>query len=151
MKRLSRNSKYTQGIFKPKNSNKFIGHTATYRSGLELKFFRFCDSNPNVIKWGSESVVVPYISPLDNKVHRYFVDNYVVIKEGDIIKKYLIEIKPSRQTKPPNTKYRKKEHLLYEQSQYLINQAKWASAIKYCKQKGINFLILTEKELNTRK
>ena len=54
--------KYRQGIFTPKNQNKFIGTRATYRSGLELKFFRFCDENPNVIKWGSENIVVPYKS-----------------------------------------------------------------------------------------
>lgn len=151
MKGLKRNPKYTQGIYKPKYPEKFIGQTAIFRSGLELKFFRFCDNNPNVLKWGSESVVVPYISPIDNKVHRYFVDNYVVIKEGNDIKKYLIEIKPSKQTMPPTTKYKKREHLIYEQSQYIINQAKWASAKQFCKQKGMEFLILTEQELNTRK
>jgi hypothetical protein len=79
-------SKYKQGTYRPKNPDKFIGSTATYRSGLELKFFRFCDYNPNIVKWSSESVVVPYISPIDGKVHRYFVDNYVVIKEGNILK-----------------------------------------------------------------
>ena len=86
-------SKYKQGIYKPINGNKFIGNTATYRSGLELRFFRFCDYNPNIIKWSSESIVVPYISPLDGKVHRYFVDNYIMVKEGNAIKIYLIEIK----------------------------------------------------------
>ena len=149
MKKFVKNPKYKQGIYTPKNASKFIVTTAIYRSSLELKFFRFCDNNSNVTKWGSESVVVPYVSPLDNKVHRYFVDNYVVIKEGDKTKTYLIEIKPFKQTKPPETKYRKKQHLIYEQSQYLVNQAKWESARKYCSQKGIEFLILTEKELNT--
>ena len=79
--------KWRQGIFVPKNQNKFIGTKATYRSGLELKFFRFCDDSPNVLKWGSENVVVPYRSPLDNKLHKYYVDNLVVIKEGQEIKK----------------------------------------------------------------
>ena len=72
--------KYKQGIYTPIYPEKFIGKQATYRSGLELKFFRFCDNNANVLKWGSENVVVPYISPLDHRTHRYFVDNYVVIK-----------------------------------------------------------------------
>tara|TARA_R100000664_G_C2720443_1_gene114104 strand:- start:495 stop:932 length:438 start_codon:yes stop_codon:yes gene_type:complete len=140
-------SKWRQGIFTPNNPDKFIGSKAVYRSGLELKFFRFCDKNPNVKKWGSENVIVPYISPLDHKGHRYFVDNYIEILEGNNLKKYLVEIKPSKQTKPPTTKYRKRRHLLYEQRAYVINQAKWEAARKYSKKIGCEFIILTEKEL----
>jgi hypothetical protein len=139
--------KWRQGIFTPKNLNKFIGSKAVYRSGLELKFFRFCDDNPNVLEWGSENIIVPYISPLDNRAHRYYVDNYIAIKEGSEVVKYLVEIKPSKQTKPPTTKYRKRQHLLYEQKQYVINQAKWKAAKEFCKKKGFTFIILTEKEL----
>ena len=141
-------SKYRQGKFVPINKDKFIGSYANYRSGLELKFMRFCDNNANVIKWGSENVVIPYISPLDGRVHKYYVDNFVVIREGNIIKNYLIEIKPSKQTQPPKTNYKKKEHLLYEQSAWIINSAKWEAARELCKKKGFEFLILTEKHLN---
>ena len=144
---ISKNSKYRQGIYKPINGDKFIGSVATYRSGLELNFFKFCDRNENIIKWGSENVVVPYISPLDNRVHKYYIDNYVVIREGNKIKKYLIEIKPYKQTFPPVTKYKKQQHLIYEQKQYIVNQAKWESARKYSEKHGFIFLILTEKEL----
>ena len=139
--------KWRQGIFVPKNQDKFIGSKAVYRSGLELKFFRFCDDNPNVLEWGSENIIVPYISPLDNRAHRYYVDNYIAIKEGTQVVKYLVEIKPSKQTKPPTTKYRKRQHLIYEQKQYVINQAKWKAAKEFCKKKGFTFIILTEKEL----
>lgn len=139
--------KWRQGIFTPKNGDKFIGTKAVYRSGLELKFFRFCDDNPNILKWSSENVVVPYISPVDGRAHRYYVDNFIVIKEGDDIKKYLVEIKPYRQTKPPQTKYRKRQHLLYEQKQWAINQSKWKYAEAYAKKKGWEFLIITEKDL----
>lgn len=139
--------KYKQGVFTPKNKSKFIGTTATYRSGLELRFMRFCDHNPNIVKWGSENIIVPYISPLDGKVHRYFVDNYVHIKEGDKMVKYMVEIKPHSQTSPPKTKYRKKEHLIYEQQMYIVNTAKWEAAREYAKRKGMKFIILTEKEL----
>lgn len=140
--------KYRQGVFTPVNKGKFIGTTAFYRSGLELKFMRFCDNNPNVIKWGSENVVIPYISPLDGRAHRYFVDNFVTIKEGNAVKHYLIEIKPSKQTQEPKTKYKNKEHLIYEQSAWIVNQAKWVAAKEFCKKKGLDFLILTEKHLN---
>tara|TARA_B100001778_G_C18509175_1_gene593356 strand:+ start:114 stop:554 length:441 start_codon:yes stop_codon:yes gene_type:complete len=139
--------KWRQGIFVPKNQDKFIGSKAVYRSGLELKFFRFCDDNPNVLEWGSENIIVPYISPLDNRAHKYYVDNYIAIKEGTQVVKYLVEIKPSKQTKPPTTKYRKRQHLIYEQKQYVINQAKWKAAKEFCKKKGLTFIILTEKEL----
>jgi|TARA_R110000744_G_scaffold37431_4_gene85783 hypothetical protein len=139
--------KWRQGIFTPSNQHKFIGSKAVYRSGLELKFFRFCDNNPNVKKWGSENVVVPYISPLDKRAHRYYVDNYIEILEGKYLKKYLVEIKPSKQTKPPTTKYRKRRHLLYEQRAYVVNQAKWEAARNYSKKNGCEFIILTEKEL----
>jgi hypothetical protein len=140
-------SKYRQGKFIPINKEKFIGSYATYRSGLELKFMRFCDNNPNVIKWGSENVVVPYLSPLDGRVHKYYVDNFVVIKENNVIKNYLIEIKPSKQTQPPTTNYKKKAHLIYEQSAWIINSAKWEAARELCKKRGFEFLILTEKHL----
>jgi len=139
--------KWRQGIFVPKNVNKFIGSKAIYRSGLELKFFRFCDDNKNVVKWGSENVIVPYYSPLDNKGHRYYVDNYIEILEGRKLTKYLVEIKHSRETKPPKTKYRNRKHLLYEQKTFVTNQAKWEAARKYSKKRGYKFIILTEKEL----
>lgn len=142
-----KNSKYRQGVFIPVNKEKFIGSKAFYRSGLELKFMRFCDNNSNVVMWGSENVIVPYISPIDGRVHKYFVDNFVAIKEGNSIKKYLVEIKPHKQTSPPTTKYKKKEHLLYEQSMFVVNQAKWQAAREFCKKKGLSFLILTEKEI----
>lgn len=139
--------RFRQGVFVPINQDKFIGTRAFYRSGLELKFMRFCDTNPNVLKWGSENVIVPYISPIDHKVHRYFVDNFVMIKENDIVTKYLIEIKPEKQTLPPATKYKKREHLIYEQATYAVNTSKWEAARKVCQQKGWKFLIITEKHL----
>lgn len=145
---LRRNTRFRQGIFTPKNKHKFKGTHAVYRSGLELKFMRFCDNNDNVILWTSESVIIPYVSPLDNRVHRYYVDNMVHIREGSQVKKYLVEIKPFKQTLPPATKYKKKQHLLYEQATYSVNQAKWQSARDFCKKNGMHFLILTEKELN---
>ncbi len=61
---LKRDKRFNQGIYRPKNADKFIGETAIFRSGLELKFFRFCDNNPNVVKWGSENIVIPYYDTL---------------------------------------------------------------------------------------
>jgi hypothetical protein len=140
---------FKQGIYKPINNQKYIGDKLPfYRSGYELKFMRWADANPNVLKWGSESIIVPYKSPIDGKMHRYFVDNVVIIKEGDNIKKYLIEIKPQKQTQPPTPHGNKKQTtILYEQATYIINQAKWEAARKWCKDHQWEFLILTEKHL----
>mgnify|MGYP003134345674 FL=1 len=144
-------NRWRQGVFVPKNPGKFLGTKAIYRSGLELKFFRFCDDNKNIRKWGSENVIVPYYSPLDNKGHRYYVDNYIEIFEGNKLTKYLVEIKHSRETKPPKTKYRNRKHLLYEQKTFVTNQAKWKAAREYSKKRGYKFIILTEKELIFKK
>jgi hypothetical protein len=148
---LQKNSKFVQGIFVPKNKHKFIGDKAVYRSSLELRFMKFCDCNENVLAWGSENVVIPYVNPLDGKVHRYFVDNFVKIKEGNNIKKYLVEIKPSSQLLPPKTKYRKKSNLIYEQTMYVTNQAKWKFAKEWCLKRGYEFIIITEKHLTVNK
>ena len=143
-----KDERFKQGIYKPVNT-KYKGKSyPVYRSSWELKFFRWCDRNDNVLKWSSESTVVPYISPVDGKIHRYFVDGNVIIKEGDIIKSYLVEIKPHSQTKPPKeSKRKKKTTILYEKITYAVNQAKWDAAKQYAAKKNMEFLILTEREL----
>ena len=125
---LHKNPKYKQGYFKPKQETKYVGSLPiVYRSGLELKFMRFCDSNPNVLKWSSESVIIDYVG-LDGKNHKYYVDNYIIIKEGDLVKKYLVEIKPYKQTTAPVVRKQKKSTLLYESIEWDKNSRKWAAA-----------------------
>lgn len=140
---------FRQGVYSPVNRLKYKGSkNPFYRSGWELKFFKFCDVNPNVLEWTSETVIIPYISPIDNKPHRYFVDNMVYIKEGDVKKRYLIEIKPSKQTVAPTvSKHKKKSTVIYEQVTYVQNKAKWEAAVNYAKKHNMEFKILTEKEL----
>jgi hypothetical protein len=140
---------FKQGVFNPKLREKYKGKKLpVYRSGWELKFFRWCDCNPNIIAWNSEGVVIPYKSPLDGRIHRYFVDGLITIKESAGAKTYLIEIKPSSQVKAPEPKkYKRKTTMLYEQKTWVVNQAKWEAAEKWAKKKGIEFKILTEKEL----
>ena len=141
--------KYKQGIFTPNNKQKYYGTTPIiFRSSLELKVFRWLDSNNNIIKWGSESVIIPYISPTDNKPHRYFVDLNITLLENSIYEKYLIEIKPLSQVLPPTKSARKKPStILYETAMYSINQAKWEAARAWCKQHNYKFLIFTEKHI----
>lgn len=143
------NAKFLQGIFKMKNPEKYKGKAApVYRSSYELAFMKFCDSCELVVEWASESTVIPYYSPLDKKQHAYFIDNYVKLKTKNGIKKYLVEVKPYRFTQPPvfNPK-RKKSSMLYEQATYIKNQAKWAAARKHATAYGMEFWIITEKDL----
>jgi len=92
------------GFYKPKNPTKYRGNPTNivYRSLWERKFMVFCDSNPSIIEWGSEEIIIPYRAP-DGKVRRYFPDFYIKVKEkSGKLTKYIIEIKPKKQTQPPN-------------------------------------------------
>ena len=117
-----RSKKFKQGVYIPKNKEKFFGKDgyAIYRSGLELNYFRILDNNPNVLKWGSEEVVVPYY--FENKWHKYYVDLFAIFKIGDTLKKYFIELKPYSQTIEPKVNKRKKQmSMLYEAKQWAKN------------------------------
>jgi hypothetical protein len=144
-----KNRNFTQGIFKPKNPQKYIGSQPVYRSMLELKAFRYLDNNPNVLSWSSESIVIPYISPADGKMHRYFVDLAAKLKsKDDTIKKLLIEVKPEKQTIPPiDTGRKKQKTILYERYQYAVNTAKWQAARSWAEKNNFMFIILNEKHL----
>lgn len=149
---LNGKGKFKQGIFKPKNKLKYIGkEDPVYRSGWELKFFRWADDNPNVVEWASEAVIIPYVSPIDHRVHRYYTDGVVAIRENNNIKKYIIEIKPFTQTILPTKGRKRASTVMYETARYAQNQAKWDAAKKWCEKHGYSFLILTEKELGIDK
>lgn len=113
---------------------------------------KWCDTNPNVLEWGSEEIIIPYLSPIDNRVHRYFVDFYVKIKTAEgKIEKYLIEIKPSKFTKQPVKPKKVTKRFIEEVQTWGINQSKWKNAQEYCENKGWKFMIITEKELGLDK
>lgn len=133
----------------PKNPDKYIGdiNNIVSRSSWETKFMNWCDQNPAVIKYNSEELVVPYQSPVDGKVHRYFVDFVILVKtRGGELKRYAVEIKPEAQTLPPKPG-RNKRRLLEETMKYQVNQAKWSSASSFCRCHGMEFIVLTEKHL----
>ena len=109
---------------------------------------RWCDKNARVVEWGSENVVIPYISPIDEKIHRYFMDMYVKIREANGVKKYLVEIKPDKQTRAPKSSKKKKEStVIYEQATWAVNQAKWEAAKQFAKKYNMDFIIITELDL----
>jgi hypothetical protein len=106
------------------------------------------DENINIVRWASEEIVIPYISPIDNRPHRYFVDFYVEAKLADgSIKKMLLEVKPAAQTQPPKSPKRKTKRYISEVMTYGINEAKWKAAKEFCLDKGWEFRIITEAEL----
>ena len=122
-----------------------------YRSLWELKFMRYCDSNINILEWGSEEMYVWYRSPVDNRPHRYFPDFYIKAKESNgQIKKYIIEVKPKKQTAPPAKPKRQTKGYLREAFEYARNQAKWKAANEWCIDRGFEFKVLTEKELGIK-
>jgi len=143
-------TKTYKGKFRAKNPTKYHGdiNNIVYRSLWELRFMKWCDLNSSVQEWGSETVIVPYISPVDRKVHRYFVDFYIKIKnKTGATQKYLIEIKPERFTKPPAIPARKTKRFIDEVFQYGVNEAKWKAAFEFCQDRNMKFMVLTEKDL----
>jgi hypothetical protein len=136
--------------YRVKNLKKYRGDPTNvwYRSQWEHKVMGWFDSHPNVVEWSSEENVIPYISPLDGQPHRYFMDFSVTFQVNGKRKKYLVEVKPYAQTQPPKITEGKKTKTLMEQTAtWKINEAKWAAAEEYCRQKGWGFQILTEFEL----
>lgn len=151
--------KYHQGKFKPKHPKKYIGDPSNivYRSGWELKLMRYLDAHDHVMRWGSEELIIPYLSPIDNRIHRYYTDFYVERLNRDKKKEVLvIEVKPKAQTIEPDftKKMTKKggirKSYLREVKTWGINKAKWEAAQSYCDDRGWKFQIMTEHELGIK-
>jgi len=138
------------GKFFPKNPQKYRGNVNNiiWRSRWELTMLKRFDEDPSFLEYGSEEIVIPYISPVDGKPHRYFVDFYVkMISKQGVIKKYIVEVKPLSQTMPPKPKSRLTPAYLKECQTYAVNQAKWTAAKKFAEYSKIEFIVMTEKEI----
>jgi hypothetical protein len=140
---------YYSGKFTCKNPQKYKGDATNiiYRSGWERKFYSWLDSHPHVLEWNSEELAIPYLSPVDGKMHRYFPDCWMKMKTKDGIKSYLVEIKPLAQTRLPKPKKRQTKKYIKEVATFAVNDAKWASAVDFCKLHGWTFKVITENEL----
>ena len=142
-----------KGKFRPNNPSKYLGDPTNivYRSSWELKFCKWLDENPNVVQWASEEFSIPYRSPIDNRVHRYFPDFLVKKKSPDgKIECVVVEIKPKGQTKAPKVQSKPTRRYLQEVMTYGINTAKWKYAQEYCDDRGWKFMVLTEDHLNIK-
>ena len=141
---------YVQGFYTPRNPEKYIGDKTNivYRSSWERRIFIWADDNESVVQWSSEPFPIQYFDQSTNKIRRYFPDLFVKIrnKEG-VIKNYLIEIKPEKQTRAPKRGRKKTATYLNEVATYQKNLSKWAQAEKFCESNDMIFKIITEKEL----
>ena len=139
-----------KGVYKPKNIKKYRGNPTriVYRSLWERKYMIYCDSTPSILEWGSEEVIIPYRSPIDRRVHKYYPDFYIKVREkGGNISKYIVEIKPKKQTKPPYGKDKRTAAYKREALTFAVNRSKWDAAEDYCDDRQMKFLILTEDHL----
>lgn len=138
-----------KGKFTPQNPQKYNGNpdNIIYRSSWELRCMKWFDDNPNIIWWSSEELAIPYYSPVDKRMHRYFPDFIIKVKrKDDTIMTYVVEVKPEAQTKKPTQK-RKTKQYIRESITYVVNQMKWKAADEFCHAHGWEFKIVTEKDL----
>ena len=140
-----------KGYYKPSNPKKYRGNPTRiiYRSLWERKYMVYCDTTPSILEWGSEEIIIPYRSPLDGKSHRYYPDFYIKVREkSGKISRYIVEIKPKKQTKPPYD-HKDKRSVSYKKAclTFAKNRAKWDAAEDYCGDRQMGFLILTEENL----
>jgi|TARA_B110000977_G_scaffold194955_1_gene272537 hypothetical protein len=136
-------SKFAQGVYDVVNAPKYVGGKAPYyRSSWELAFMRMCDNHPNITKWASENVKIPYQNPVTGKYTNYVPDFMVQYTDKNGAHHVeLIEIKPSNQTTMENARGKQ------QQIQVIINAAKWTAAQEWCKRKGIRFKVINEDQI----
>jgi hypothetical protein len=142
-----------KGRYSPKNPGKYKGDPTgiIYRSLWERKLMVYLDENKSIIQWSSEEIAIPYISPIDNRYHRYFPDFYIkaIDKNGNIVEQ-LLEVKPKKETIEPTKKKRITKQYITEVTTWGKNQAKWKAATEYCLDRGWQFKLITEKELGLK-
>ena len=130
--------------FIPKNPRKYIGDPTKImsRSTWELVCMKFFDSSSAILQWGSEEVIIPYVSPIDGLIHRYYPDFIVVYTDKNgAIQKEILEIKPKSQSLIEHAKSNRDKAAL------IVNNAKWMAASIFCQQRGMTFRVITELSL----
>jgi hypothetical protein len=142
-----------KGFFKPRNPSKYKGDPLNiiYRSRWELKFMSYLDAHKDVLEWSSEELSIPYRSPMDGRVHRYFPD--FIVKKVDVnnvTETVVVEIKPAKETKPPAVQSKPTKQYLREVYTWGINSAKWKAAEAFCKDRNWKFIIMTEYDLGIK-
>jgi len=142
-----------KGRYKPRNPLKYQGDPTNiiYRSSWEAKLMKYLDDHPDVLSWASEEIAIPYRSPIDNKIHRYFPDFKIKKRNSKgIVETIIIEVKPKSQTTPPKIINKVSKKYVSEVYTWGINSAKWEAAKNYCGERKWKFLIMTEEHLGIK-
>jgi len=154
---LNKQDKYHQGVYKIQNPAKYVGNPneILYRSSWEYKFMLYCDLNPGVLKWGSEVFKIPYNDFMGHG-HVYIPDFYLEtrnLENPDYMNRFLVEIKPEKQIRQPilpnSISEKKLKNLEYDIKEWQKNKYKWAYAQEWCKNRDIQFWLITEEHLNS--
>lgn len=151
--KVKQKKRYHQGLFKPNHPEKYKGDPTNiiFRSSWEINFMLQLDRDPNVIEWGSETIVIPYVSPIDNRYHRYFTDFTYKKKEKGKVVTHIVEIKPKAKCSPPKLQKGITKSYAYNVQEWAVNSAKWDAAKEYCVKRGWKFEILNEENLGIDK
>lgn len=143
-------SGFVQGTYEVANKDKYVGtKNPRYLSSYELQVFRWADHHPSIIRWGSETTIIPYLDPRIQRKRRYMVDIFIEVEDREGNRKtYLVEIKPAAQTKPPVKTARKRQDVYEKEVEtFTTNVLKWEAAKKFCQERGWDFMILTEHQI----
>jgi len=138
------------GKFSPRNTKKYLGDPTNiwYRSLWERRVMVHLDENTSVIGWSNEEIVIPYLSPVDNRWHRYFPDFYVKVQNRQgLVESMILEVKPKSQAVPPKPKDKVTRQYIREVTTWGVNDAKWKAAQEYCKDRNWKFSLITEDQL----
>jgi len=153
IKNVKPDAKYKGGIYKPLNLEKYIGPIPIIcRSSWERKYCQYCDLKDEIIKWSSEAIKIRYYNPLTKKNHTYFPDFYIkVLNSNGSVQEFIVEIKPSTYLKKPILPKRSTEKALsnykYKYESFIRNYAKAKAAKEYAAERGMKYIIITEKSL----
>jgi len=138
------------GEFFPRHPDKYLGDPTKifYRSLWERRVMVHLDNNSTILKWSSEEIVIPYLSPVDSRWHRYFPDFFIrVQKKEGLVESMILEVKPMKQSQPPQKRSRVTKQYIQEVVTWGVNEAKWKAAEEYCRDRNWKFRVITEKEL----
>jgi len=138
------------GRFRPSNPQKYAGDykNIIYRSSWECRVMNWLDKNPNIVSWASEELIIPYVSPVDGRWHRYFPDFVVKVKDKNgQLRTMILEVKPKKQTQAPIPQRRVTKRYITEVTTWGVNQAKFKAATEYCLDRGWEFKVITEDHL----
>jgi hypothetical protein len=136
-------SKWAQGVYTPKNPDKYVGKgLPRYRSGWEWSFFQFCDNNDSVLQWASEAISIPYRNPVTGKHSNYVPDIFMTYRtKNNKVCAEVIEIKPKKQSMIEGRMSDR------DRAVVAVNHAKWDAAAKWCKRAGLIFRVITENDM----